>query len=120
MAESDKLDVEDLCEIMKKERYSNGYRYMSVYQIAIYFAEKYKKHPLVKQLSVGGRGTGESDSLAKRIAHFLKADSQKEDSQVEHDWLSNDCNLSFEDSDGNLVRTTQPGHSIFRLRWLDG
>lgn len=119
------FDVNDLLEIMDKCReYEPGHPlgrpYMSAYQIAICFAQDHPEHPLVQELRVGGAQTGERRSLAQRIAHFLSAQAQTSDSQVDGAFISHQNIVEFTfDNNGSPVRVSGlsgPGHSIFRRR----
>ena len=119
------FDVNHLLQIMDRCReYEPGHPlgrpYMSAYQIAICFARDHPEHPLVQELDVGGKDTGEHISLAQRIARFLSQEAQTPGSQVDGAFIShqNIAEFSFENN-GSLVRVSGlsgPGHSIFRRR----
>ena len=119
------FDLNHLLEIMDSCRdYEPGHRlgrpYMSAYQIAICFARDHPEHPLVRELEVGGEGTGERRSLAQRIARFLSAQAQTPGSQVDGAFISHQNIIEFTfDNNGSRVSVSGlsgPGHSIFRRR----
>ena len=126
---SSEFDLEDLKSILQGcDEYEPGHHlgrpFMSAYQIAIRFQEKYPKHPLAKKLTVGGVGTGEHKSLAQRIARFLsQAIKNGETMDIEGGFLSHDQieTLSFchkEASDPVCANPSEKAHSILRVKTL--
>lgn len=97
-----------------------GRPFMSAYQIAIRFAETHQDHPLVENLSVGGEGTGEHQSLAQRIARFLSEAAQAPDSVIQGGFISHQDIKEFSfDNNNKEVRVSGlngPAHSIFRVK----
>lgn len=96
--------------------------FMSAYQVAIRFAAAYPNHPLVRTLPLGGEGSGESQSLAQRIARFLsQAIRAGEAGDTQGAFLSHDNidDLRFEDQSGAEIRVSTlksaKAHSIFRV-----
>ena len=91
---------------------------MSAYQIAIRFAQAYPENEIVRQLPIGGRGVGENQSVAQRIAHFLSQAIRNGRAEgIEGAFISHDCDaeLSFFDSRDRITASGSTAHSIFRL-----
>ena len=118
------FDLDDLIRVLAEcpeyePCHPLGRPFMSAYQIAIRFAEAHPGHRLVRNLEVGGEGTGERRSLAQRIAHFPSGVAQDPESVVEDAFISHrDIKDFFLDNKGHAVRVSAlngPAHSIFRL-----
>ncbi len=124
------FNIDDIREILGNcPEYEEGHHlqrpFMSAYQIAIRFAERYPDHTLVGKLEVGGKETGRHTSLAQRIARFLSRalhdEKKKGDLNIEGGFLSHDLikDLCFKNPDGEEIRvstlSSQRGHAIFRL-----
>lgn len=119
------FDLNDLIQILEacpeyEPGHPLGHPFMSAYQIAIRFAAAHPNHPLVENLSVGGEGTGEHQSLAQRIARFLSEAAQVPDSVIQGGFISHQDIKEFSfNNNGNEVRVSGlngPAHSIFRVK----
>ena len=124
---SSEFDLGDLKSILEDcDEYEPGHHLgrpsMSAYQIAIRFQEKYLKHSLAEELTVGGVGTGEHKSLAQRIAKFLSQAIKKgKTTDIEGGFLSHERieTLSFchkDASDPVCANPSEKAHSIFRAK----
>ena len=104
----------------RKDGHHFGRPFLTSYQIAISFAELHPKEWAIIGKSIGGKGAGMHDSLAKYFARQLSK-------RIKNNMLS--CNLEggflhgeyleplqFECSGKNIKATTNQIYSMFRLR----
>jgi len=90
--------------------------FLSAYQIAIKFAERFPNDPDVRRLSVGGSGIGENNSLAKSLAKFLSQLIKKGCTQIEGGFISHENleQMTFSPDINVSTLNSKQGHSIFR------
>lgn len=124
----ERIEIEHLRIILEAcEEYGDEHHlnrpFMSAYQIAIAFARTHQEHPAVRRLGVGGRGTGNHESLAQRIALRLSQAIRNGNAQgIEGAFLSHDrlSEMTFEGPEGERIEvstlTSEAAHSIFRVR----
>ena len=124
----ERIEIEHLRAILEAcEEYREGHHldrpFMSAYQIAIAFARRFPHHPAVQRLAVGGRGTGNDESLARRIARRLSQAIRNGNAHgIDGGFLSHDrlSEMTFEGTEGDRVEVStlnsEAGHSIFRVR----
>lgn len=100
-----------------------GRPFLTAYQIAIAFAQRYSDTFEHIGLPVGGLDTGQRDSLAKYLANQLSRKVKAGDlSEIEGGFLSNDHlhDISFVSADGTIIHSslthTPFTLSMFRLR----
>ena len=97
--------------------------FLTAYQIAIEFAQRYPDDFQRTGLQIGGRGIGEHNSLAQYIAHELSTRiGNREIQDIEGSFLSNKhlTELSFVDFESAPITSSltesQYDLSMFRLR----
>ena len=94
--------------------------YLTAYQLAIRFAQRFPNHPTVITLLLGGEGTGQYQSLAQTIARFLSQEIAAQRSQgIEGGFLSHQDIQSLAFTTGTVTimpstLRTKHGQSIFR------
>ena len=120
------FEIDHLREILEdcpefRPNHHLGRPFMSSYQIAIRFAERYPQHPAVIGLEVGGIGVGEHDSLTKQIGRFLSQElAHNPPEGIEGGFISHECRAKiwFLHGDREIEASTSPNpaHSIFRSK----
>lgn len=128
MSQWQELDMtEKITKILSKFIYENPEKYggnpwVTAYQIAYEFAEQYHVECKKIGLPVGGKGTGERNSLAQYIAQQLSRNiNSKRVEHIEYSFLhTNHINtLSFKYGD-DIIVASAPGTkydvSIYRLK----
>ena len=110
-----------LCEVPEyKEDHHLRRPYLTAYQLAIRFAQRFPNHPMVMTLPLGGEGTGQYQSLAQAIARFLSQEIAAQRGQgIEGGFLSHQDIQSLAFTTGTATITpstlrTKDGQSIFR------
>lgn len=122
------FQIDDLIEILKecpeyRPAHHLGRPFMSAYQIAIRFAERFPNHFAVQELDIGGSGVGVHESLTQQIARFLsQAIRQDTTLPIQGGFISHQHVSQFSFNVANQhqpveVSTlhTEHGHSIFRF-----
>ncbi len=105
-----------------REGHHLGRPFLSPYQIAIEYASRYPADYRETGLAIGGKGIGESNSLAKYIAGQLSRRIQSgELSDIEGGFISNNHLNEISFNNGSIKITssltdTEYDLSIFRLR----
>lgn len=105
-----------------REDHHFGRPFLSPYQIAIEYASRYPADYRETGLDIGGKGIGESNSLAKYIAGQLSRRIQSgELSDIEGGFISNNHlnEISFKNGSIKITSSltdTEYDLSIFRLR----
>jgi hypothetical protein len=119
--------VKKITEILESYRYdepekTGGHPYVTAYQIAFDFAEKHPDDVRTIGFPIGGKGTGERNSLAQYIAGELsRGISAKRISHIERAFLHTHhiSNLSFRYGDDVVEASTpesQYHFSMYRLK----
>lgn len=119
--------LEKITEILQSYRYDDpekngGHPYVTAYQIAFEFAQKHPADVQTIGFPVGGKGTGERNSLAQYIAGELsRGISTKRITKIERAFLHTHriSNLSFQ-YENNTVEASTPESqyhiSMYRLK----
>lgn len=101
-----------------------GRPFLTAYQIAIKFAEKYPEDVNRLNLPVGGAGTGQHRNLAQYIARELSQQIKKDGQimSIDGGFLSNDGieELKFKFNNDETIQSSLKGNesalSLFRLK----
>ena len=121
------FDVEEIKAVLRDcPEYEAGHHlerpYMSAYQIAIRFAERYPATVEQLGLKVGGEGTGEYTSLAQQLARFLSGELKAgRGGGIEGVFISHDRvkEHAFDSGANGDVRVStlksEQAHAIFRF-----
>jgi len=100
-----------------EESHHLGRPFLSAYQLAIAFSERYPTHHLVTSLPLGGLGTNEPQSLTQQIARTLSSALRNQQlPSVEGGFISHKFidEMRFRGNVSVSTLKTKPGHSIFR------
>jgi hypothetical protein len=99
-----------------------GYRYLTSYQLAIAFAERYPAEFAAMRLPIGGQGVGQRNSLAQYLAgELIRRIAEKKITRIEAAYLSkaHKAELAFRTKTGERIESSLTGAwdtSMFRLR----
>jgi hypothetical protein len=93
-----------------KENHSFGYSFLSIYQIAILFKEKYPEDFETIGKAVGGKGEGKGNSIAMYISGELSRRIGKEIKDIEGGFISYKYmdGPAFIGKDGERIESSAP------------
>lgn len=124
MSDWEKYSIESkiikiLEDVPFKKGHHFGRRFMTSYQIAVLFNKKFSKEAKSISQSIGGKGFGPQDSLAKYLSGQLsrRIKNGSLSNRIEGGFLhgQNLQPLKFDDSKISFEGTTIDRYSIFRL-----
>jgi hypothetical protein len=99
-----------------------GHRYLTSYQLAIAFAERYPVEFQALDLPIGGKGIGQRNSLAQYLAGgLIRRIANKRVTRIEAAYLSKNhkASLSFHTKTGDSIESSLTGAwdtSMFRIK----
>lgn len=119
------ITVHEIIDILREvPEYQDGHHmqrpFLTAYQIAIEFSRRFPDHPSVRHLPLGGKDTGQYQSLAQTIARFLSQQLTSGGGQgIEGGFLSHQDIQSIEFTTGTTTvlpstLKTKEAESIFR------
>ncbi|MCY4182982.1 MAG: hypothetical protein OXF43_08890 [Gammaproteobacteria bacterium] len=124
MSKWEKLSIESkIVEILEEIPYDNrhhfGRRFLTSYQIAIQFSKKFPKESDEIGKSIGGKGEGPEDSVAKYLANQLsrRVKNGSLENCIEGGFLNGENlqPLKFGGGKEIIEATTESRYSMFRL-----
>lgn len=119
------ITVDEIIDVLREvPEYQDGHHmqrpFLTAYQIAIRFSQRFPSHPSVTHLPLGGKDTGQYQSLAQTIARFLSQKLASGGGQgIEGGFLSHQDIQSIELAAGTTTilpstLKTKEAESIFR------
>lgn len=119
------ITIDEIIEVLREvPEYQDGHHmqrpFLTAYQIAIRFSRRFPNHPSVTHLPLGGKDTGQYQSLAQTIARFISRQLASGEGQgVEGGFLSHQDIQSIEFTTGSTTilpstLKTKEAESIFR------